>query len=353
MSRNITFSKAVHEAIDLCMARDNNVYLMGLGVPDPKGFFGTTIGLQEKYGKHRVLDMPTAENGMTGIAIGSAIAGMRPVMAHHRIEFAMLAFEQIMNQAANWYYMFGGQSSIPIVIRMLIGRGWGQGPQHSQSLQAMFAHVPGLKVVMPATPYDAKGLLIAAIEDNNPVIYLEHRWLHNILGNVPEEYYNTHIGKARIVRTGKDVTIIATSYMVLESLSAAASLAKDGIDVEVIDLRTIKPMDTTCILESASKTGRVVVTDLGWRSFGITSEIITQIVEQLWPKLKCPPRRITLPDIPTPCSPGLAKYYYPRAIDIVNNVRGMFSLSAQTEKEAGLYQEMPLDIPNKGFTGPF
>lgn len=353
MDRNITFYQAINEATDLCMAKDTAVYLMGLGAPDPNGFSGTTIGLQGKYGADRVLDMPTAENGMTGIAIGSALAGMRPIMAHHRIEFAMLAFEQIMNQAANWHYMFGGQSSIPIVIRMLIGRGWGQGPQHAQSLQAMFAHVPGLKVVMPATPRDAKGLLIAAIEDNNPVIYLEHRWLHNISGDVPEGYYRTPLGEAKIARAGNDVTIIATSHMVLEALSAADSLAKNGISAEVIDLRTIRPLDKTSIFESVSKTGRVIVADLGWRSFGITSEIITLIVEQLWEKVKCPPRRITLPDIPTPSTLGLAKYYYPRAIDIVNNIREMLGLPVQTETEAGLYQETPLDIPNKSFKGPF
>ena len=353
MNRNIKFSKAINEATDLCMEKDKNVYLMGLGVPDPTGFFGTTMGLQEKYGEHRVLDMPTAENGMTGIAIGTAFAGMRPIMAHHRIEFAMLAIEQIMNQAGNWHYMFGGQSSIPIVIRMLIGRGWGQGPQHSQCLHAMFAHHPGLKVVMPTTPHDAKGLLIAAVEDNNPVIFIEHRWLHNIFGNVPEGYYRTPIGKARIARTGKDVTIIATSYMVLESLLAANSLENNGIDAEIIDLRTIRPMDTDCILESVSKTGRVIVADLGWRSFGVASEIITLIAEKMWNTLKFRPQRITLPDIPTPCTPELAKYYYPRAIHIVNNVREMLGLSIQTETEAGLYQDIPLDIPNKEFAGPF
>lgn len=353
MSRNITLSKAINEATDICMERDKNVYLMGLGAPDLNGFSGTTVGLQEKYGADRVLDMPLAENGMTGVAIGSALAGRRPIMAHHRIEFAMLAFEQIMNQAANWRYMYGGQSSIPLVIRMLVGRGWGQGPQHSQSLQAMFAHEPGLKVVMPATPYDAKGLLIAAIEDNDPVIYLEHRWLHQTFGDVPEGYYRVSLGEAKIVRSGTDVTIIASSYMVLESLSAAHCLAKDGIDAEIIDLRTISPLDKTCILESVSRTGRAIVADLGWRSFGISSEVITVIVEQLWQKLKCHPRRVTLPDIPTPATRGLAKYYYPRAIQIVNSIREMFGLPIQTEIEAGLYQEMALDIPNKEYKGPF
>lgn len=353
MGRVLSLAKAIREAIDICMERDGNVYLMGLGAPDPNGFSGTTIGLQEKYGADRILDMPISENGMTGVAIGSALAGKRPIMAHHRIEFAMLALEQIINQAANWHYMFGGHSSIPLVIRMLIGRGWGQGPQHSQSLQALFAHAPGLKVVMPATPYDAKGLLIAAVEDNNPVVYLEHRWLHTVVGDVPDGYYTIPLGKARIIRSGRDVTIIASSYMVLEALAAARALAESGVDAEVVDLMTISPLDKACILESVAKTGRVLVADLGWRSFGITGEIVTVIVEEMWQALKCRPRRITLPDVPTPATPALSRHYYPRAIDIVNSVREMCGLPTQTEIDAGLCQEMPFDVPNKEFKGPF
>ena len=177
MNRELKFSQAINEAVDLCMAKDPAVYIMGLGVPDPKGIFGTTLGLQQKYGSKRVMDMPASENAMTGVAIGSALVGMKPIMTHQRMDFALLAIDQIVNQAANWHYMFGEQVNVPIVIRMIIGRGWGQGPQHSQSLQAWFAHVPGLKVVMPATAYDAKGLLIAGIEYNNPIIFIEHRWL--------------------------------------------------------------------------------------------------------------------------------------------------------------------------------
>src|ERR1700712_4498681 len=177
MARQRKFFEAVNEALDQCMTADPNVYVMGLGVPDPKGIFGTTLGLQAKHGAQRVMDMPTSENGMTGVAIGSALVGMRPVMVHQRFDFALLALEQIVNQAAKWSYLFAGQR-VPITIRLIVGRGWGQGPQHSQSLHAWLAHVPGLKVAMPATPSDAKGLLVAAIEDNNPVVVIEHRWLH-------------------------------------------------------------------------------------------------------------------------------------------------------------------------------
>ena len=261
MDREIKFDQAINEAIDQCMAEDPAVYIMGLGVPDPKGIFGSTLGLQQKYGSARVMDMPTSENGMTGVAIGSALVGMRPIMAHQRIDFALLAVEQIVNQAAKWHYMFGGQMNVPLVIRMIIGRGWGQGPQHSQSLHAWFAHVPGLKVVMPTTPYDAKGLLIASVEDNNPVIFIEHRWLYNIVGHVPEEVYRVPLGRARVARQGKDLTIAAISYMVLEALRAADMLAADGIHAEVIDIRSLKPLDDELILKSVRKTGHLIVVE--------------------------------------------------------------------------------------------
>jgi len=350
MNRNITFAQAINEATDQCMARDESVYLLGLGVPDPKGVFGTTSGLQEKYGNARVLDTPASENAMTGIALGSAIAGKRPVMVHQRVEFAMLALDQIINQAANWCYMFGGKSSVPLVLRMLVGRGWGQGPQHSQSLHAMFASIPGLKVLMPATPHDAKGLMAAAIEDNNPVIFLEHRWLHHISGNVPSDYYITPIGKARVARVGSDITIIAASYMVLEALAMADILSTEGIEVEVLDLRTIKPLDIDGILESVKKTGRALILDLGWKSFGLSSEIIALLIESIWADLKTPPFRITLPDVPTPSTPGLAQYYYPRAENMCNEVRKAFN---RPVKKVVYDKDFTFDQPNKNFKGPF
>lgn len=353
MSRQIRFSAAILEATDQCMARDPRVYVMGLGVTDPKGTFGTTLGLEAKYGHKRVMDIPTSENGMTGVAIGSALVGMRPIMTHQRVDFAILSLDQIINNAAKWHYMFGGRMRVPLVIRLMIGRGWGQGPQHSQSLEALFAHIPGLTVVVPSTAYDAKGLLIASIEDDNPVIFLEHRWLHDITGVVPPEIYTVPLGKARVAREGRDVTIVSTSYMTLEALRAGELLAADGIEAEVIDLRTIKPLDTELVLGSVRKTGRVVVADGDWRTLGLGAEIIALAAEHLHGLLKSSPRRIAWPDTPVPSSSFLASHYYPRAVHIVNAVRTMMMLPERTEAELGIEHHSPLDVPDLSFRGPF
>ncbi|MBI4317864.1 MAG: alpha-ketoacid dehydrogenase subunit beta [Chloroflexi bacterium] len=349
--RQLKFFQAINEAVDLCMAKDPAVYVMGLGVPDPKGIFGTTLGLQQKYGAARVLDMPTSENAMTGVAIGSALVGMRPIMTHQRIDFALLAIEQIVNQAANWHYMFGGSASVPLVIRMIVGRGWGQGPQHSQSLQAWFAHVPGLKVVMPTTAYDAKGLFISSIEDDNPVIFIEHRWLHNLTGLVPEGVYRVPLGTARVAREGRDLTIAATSFMTIESLQAAEMLATDGVSAEVVDIRSLKPMDDALILDSVRKTGRLLVADTGWKTAGFAAEIMARVVEEAFGDLKCPPRRVTLPDCPTPTTRALANHYYPRAIHIVEAARAMLGLGLDGHSAEDA--STPLDVPHLSFTGPF
>ncbi len=349
--RDLKFSDAIREATDLCMAKDPAVYVLGLGAPDPKGIFGTTLGLQKKYGEERVMDMPTSENGMTGVAIGSALAGMRPVMTHQRLDFALLSLEQIVNQAAKWHYMFGGKMKVPLVIRMIMGRGWGQGPQHSQSLHAWFAHVPGLKVVMPAFPYDAKGLLISSIEDNNPVIFLEHRWLHNILGRVPEGIYRVPIGAPQLIREGSDITFVAASYMSLEALKAAELLAKDGISAEVIDLRTLAPLDDTMILESIHKTGRLIAADIGWKTGGFGAGIISRVVEKRFQNLKCAPTLVASPDIPTPTSHALAKYYYPTAFNLVNAAKKMMGVSLS--KQAASPDSLILDVPDPSFKGPF
>jgi pyruvate dehydrogenase E1 component beta subunit len=290
---------------------------------------------------------------MTGIAIGSALVGMRPILTHQRVDFMLLSLDQIINNAAKWHYMFGGKMKVPIVIRLLVGRGWGQGPQHSQSLQALFAHIPGLNVVMPVTPYDAKGLLISSIEDNNPVIFIEHRWLHNVFGNVPKEIYRVPLGKAKIVRKGNDLTIISSSYMTLETLEAAEMLKKDGINAEVLDLRAIKPLDKNTIEESVRKTGRLIVVDGAWESFGVSAEILALAASSLFSSLKCAPKRITFPDLPTPTSWALTNYYYPKASDIVNTVRTMFDLSEQSGEQMGISRDIPLDVPDKKFTGPF
>ncbi len=353
MTREITYAQAVLEATVQCMEKDGNVYIMGLGVPDPKGIFGTTSGLEARFGSRRVLDMPVSENGMTGIAIGSALVGMRPIMTHQRVDFMLLSLDQIINNAAKWSYIFDGKMRVPLVIRLLVGRGWGQGPQHSQSLQALFAHIPGLKVVMPTTPYDAKGLFISAVEDDNPVIYIEHRWLHGIVGAVPEESYRIPLGTARTAREGKDLTIVSSSYMTLETMRAAQRLETDGIDAEVLDLRSIKPMDETAILKSVEKTGRLLVVDGGWRSFGVPAEVMAVVAEKAYRHLKSPPKRISFPDLPTPTSWALAGCYYPRAYNIANEVREMFGLSPMSEMEMGIRPDAPLDVPDQTFTGPF
>ncbi|MEI6260695.1 MAG: alpha-ketoacid dehydrogenase subunit beta [Deltaproteobacteria bacterium] len=353
MQRELTYAQAVLEATDQCMAVDPSVYIMGLGVTDPKGVFGTTLGLKEKHGDKRVLDMPVSENGMTGVAIGSALVGMRPIMTHQRIDFMLLALDQIINNAAKWHYMFGGKMKVPLTIRLLIGRGWGQGPQHSQSLQSLFTHIPGLKVVMPFTPYDAKGLLVSAIRDDNPVIYIEHRWLHNITGEVPEDIYTVPLGKAVIVKEGKDITIAASSHMVLETMKAANYLEKNGIASEIIDIRSLKPLDEETIIASVKKTGRLLVADDGYRTTGFAAEVVAMATEKAFDSLKTAPRRVTLPDLPTPTSPALANIYYPGMIGVINAVRAIFNLPEKTEEELGIKHDQPLDVPDKSFTGPF
>ena len=350
--RTLRGFEATREAIAQCMAEDDSVYVMGLGASDVTGTYGTTAGLATEFGDDRVFDMPTSENAMTGVAIGSAISGMRPIMAHQRIDFATLAMEQIVNQAAKWRYMFGEEARVPLVIRMVIGRGWGQGPQHSQSLQSWFAHVPGLKVVMPATPKDAKGLLISSIEDDDPVVFIEHRWIYTISGHVPERMYRVPIGKAQVLREGRDVTIVALSYMTFEALRAAEMLSAEGVRAGVVDVRTLRPLDTHTIVQAVRSTGRLIVADTSWKLGGFAGEIVATVAEEAHDCLVAAPRRITLPDSPSPTSPALSSDYYPRAVDIARNALEM--LDRSTDGLESMYRsEVPLDVPDMSFTGPF
>ncbi len=355
--RIITGAAAIREAIDQSMAKDQRVFIVGEGVPDPKGVFGTSTGLREKYGKERVWDMPVAENGMTGAVIGAAISGMRPILVHQRLDFALLSLDQIINNAAKWFYMFGGQQSVPLVIRMVIGHGWGQGAQHSQNLHALFAHIPGLKVVMPSQPADAKGLLISSIQDPNPVIFLEHRWIHNATGDVPKKMTAVPLGKANTVRRGSDITIVSSSYMALEAIRAADLLRKMGISAEVIDLRTISPLDEGAIFRSVKKTGRLMIVDSGWASGGIAGEIIARVATKHMDLLKEMPVRMCLPDMPTPSAPALTKYYYPNIETIMMSVCKMLKKdSAPVVKilsEDPALSAVPHDVPNSSYMGPF
>lgn len=303
------------------METDKTVFLIGQGVKSPWYVGNTAKGLIERFGPERIIDTPVSENAVTGAAIGAAIAGMRPIVVHPRIDFMMYALDPIINEAANWHYMFGGKSFVPVVIWGIINRGGEQGAQHSQALHALFAHIPGLKVVMPATPYDAKGLLISSIKDDNPVLYIDDRWLYRIEGNVPEEIYSVPIGKGMVRREGKDITLVSVSYMLIESMKAAEQLSKEGIDVEVIDIRSVKPLDKELIFESVRKTGRLAIADVGWKTCGFAAEISALVCENIFEHLKLPITRITLPDTPAPAGSALEKAYYPNSNNIVTAIQ--------------------------------
>ncbi len=315
--RRLNYSEAIFEATSELLESDPNVFVIGEGIDDSGGVFGTTKGLAERFGPQRVYDTPLAENAMTGIAIGAAIAGMRPILVHMRMDFTPLSMDQIINHAAKWHYMFGGKARVPLTIRGIIGRGWGSGAQHSQSLHPLFAHIPGLKVVMPATPYDAKGLLRSAVLDDNPVIVIEHRRLFDNAGHVPDGPYTVEIGKAVIRRAGTDVTIAALSHMNVEALTAAETLERDGISCEVIDLRSVKPLDSALVASSVRKTGRLIVAEPGWRDFAAGAEIIARVAEEAIDAFKAAPIRITLPECPTPAGPSLEEAFYPGSVEII------------------------------------
>ena len=351
-SRKISYIKAVNEALNQTMAADSKVLFYGLGATDPKRIFGSSDNLVESFGESRVFDMPTSENAMTGIGIGAALQGFKVVMTHQRLDFFLLAMDQLVNSAAKWHYMFGGQDSVPITIRLILGRGWGQGPTHSQSLQAWFAHIPGLKVVMPATAFDAKGLLIESINDPNPVVFMEHRWLHAQIGDVPEESYSLPLGKARLMNEGKDVTIVAMSYMSIEALHACRKLKEMGVHCDLIDLRSIAPMDWPTIFSSIEKTGRLLVLDTAQSSFSVASEIIARVTSERFSYLKTAPRKLATPDLPVPTSFGLSKEFYHDSFDIVETV---FELLEEKPKTLATRPPNPTphDVPGDWFKGPF
>ncbi|MBF0622422.1 MAG: dehydrogenase [Magnetococcales bacterium] len=354
--RRLPYSTALQEAMRQAMERDDRVMVIGEGVPDPMAIFRTTEGLQETFGAERVQDMPLAENGLTGACIGLALSGWRPIMTHQRIDFVLLALDQIINNAAKWFYMFDGQASVPIVIRLLIGRGWGQGPQHAQSLQALFGHIPGLKVVMPTTARDAKGMLLAAVDDPNPVIIIEHRWLYHLKGVVSEQPEPTPLEGAHVARSGTDITIAAFSHMTVDALWAAQILTEHGIEAEVIDMRAIRPLDSATVVKSVHTTGRLLVADTGWSTYGVSGELIARVCETGFSALKQPPRRVTLPDYPSPTAQSLTDDYFPDAETLIRAVLEMVDPEQHhSHEEIALkgHRPAPRDIPNREFNSPF
>lgn len=322
-TRKLSYAAAIREAFEQAMELDKNVFLMGQGINDKVGMFGATTDIYKKYGEDRVFDTPLAETGLTGVAVGAAMAGLRPVYCHNRPDFLMLSMDQLVNHASKYNYMSGGKCPIPLVVWAVTGKGWGSAAQHSQALQGLFIHIPGLKIAMPTTPYDAKGLMLQAIADNNPVLFLDHRQIYNQKGNVPEKMYKIPFGKGVIRKKGTDITILGISAMLPEALKAAEELEEMGVSAEVVDLRTIKPYDLQIIIDSVEKTKRLVIADTGWKTGGIAAEIATEVYKETFGILKAPIERVTLPDLPTPAAYTLEDAYYKDAKDIVQTVKAI------------------------------
>ncbi len=318
--RLLSYREALREALLQALKRDPGVFIMGEGIDDPGGIFGSTLNLHREFG-NKVFDTPIAENALTGFAVGAALTGMRPVLVHMRVDFLLLSFDQILNHAAKISYMSGGKSCVPLVIRAIIGRGWGSAAQHSQALHALFIHMPGVKVVIPSSAYDAKGLLLSSIADNNPVVFIEHRWLYDIKGYVPEREYLIPLGKGLIRKTGKDVTVLAISLMVAEAIKASEKLNRDGISMEIIDPRSLNPLDEKIIIDSVKKTGRLVMADPGWQKGGAAEIILGRLHNKIKPYLKSAVEIVALPDTPTPGSYELEKAFYKDSKDIIKAVK--------------------------------
>ena len=345
--RKITYCEALNEALTQEMERDQTIFVYGIGVPDHKRVFGSTAGLVEKFGPERCFDTPLSEDTMTGFGLGAAMNGLRPIHIHIRVDFLLLAMNQLANMLCGYTYVSGGTLKAPMVIRAVIGRGWGQGFQHSKSVYSVFAHLPGLKVVLPTTPRDAKGLLISAIRDDNPVIFIEHRWLYWQEGEVPEEPYAIPLGQPNVLCEGKDITVVATSWMNVEALKAAEILAKRGVGVEIVDPRTIAPFNDDIIIKSVQKTGRCIVADNDWLHCGFSAEVAARISEKCFGELRSPVWRIGFAPTPCPTVRHLENEFYPNAINIIRAIEKMLGLGP-----TDLSREEFYSYENK-FKGPF
>ena len=348
-----SFKDSISKALFFSMEKDKKMICFGLGTTDPKGVFGTTLGLEKKFGPKRVFDMPTSENAMTGVSIGAALNGIRSVVTHQRLDFFLLAMDQLINGASKYYYMYGSQLSVPITIRLIIGRGWGQGPTHSQNLQSWFSHIPGLKVVMPSSPEDAQNLLATSIFDPNPVIFLEHRWLHETEGSVDNEVKIETPIKSKIVKKGKDITIVTMSYMTIEAIHASNFLReKLNIHAEIVDLRSIKPIDWETIIISLKKTGRLLVVDSGFTTGSVAGEVIANLTINHFHLFKYPPIRLAMPDVPEPTSFALTKNFYIKAKDIASSVSKCILNNAVVVEQEFKNPKLH-DVPGDWFKGPF
>jgi len=345
--RYINYRGAIREALHQEMERDDSVFTYGIDVADHKRIFGTTDGLLEEFGAKRCFSTPLSEDAMTGFGLGAAINGLRPVHVHMRVDFLLLAMNQLANMVSSYHYGSGGTLSVPLVIRAIIGRGWGQAYQHSKSMHSVFAHIPGLKVVMPSTSHDAKGMLIAAIRDDNPVLFIEHRWLYDAQGEVDEDSYIVPLEGSSLLREGSNITVISTSWMNVEAIKAAEIMSKRGMSAEVIDARSISHFDVDMMAKSIIKTGRCVIADNDWLTCGFSAELIAQLTEKCFRYLKAPISRIGFEFTPCPCTRPLENAFYPNAINIVRGIEKQLDLS-----ETDLSGEDFYSYENK-FKGPF
>jgi len=336
--RILNSAEAALEATRLLLRHDPGFIVIGEGVPDPKACFGTTRGLKKKF-PDRVFDTPISENGMTGVCVGLALNGFRPLHIHMRADFLLYAMDQIVNNAAKWHSMFGGAKSVPMVIKAFIGKGWGSGHQHSQNLESMFAHVPGLKVVCPSNPKNTKGLMIAASRDPNPVLILEHRWIHHLKGEVPKGLYATQIGRAETVQVGSECLVITWGAMVSEAIRASKLIAP--MSVEILDLVSLRPIDEAAIVRATSRHRRVLILCESWGFCGIASELYSMIVRN---GFEGELSTMALPDCYPSSSPAITKEYYPNHVSIAERI----SMS----KIHGA-KDIPHDIPDMSFAGPF
>jgi pyruvate/2-oxoglutarate/acetoin dehydrogenase E1 component len=348
--RLLQYPAALCEAVEQEMTRDERVFLFGLDVDDHKGIQGSTSGLAETFGSDRVFGTPLSEDAMTGVAIGAAMAGMRPIHVHIRMDFLMLCMNQLINMAAKTHYMYGGQLKVPMVVRSMIGKSWGQGAQHSQGLHSMFMHVPGLKVVAPSNAHDAKGCMVAAIRDDNPVIFVEHRLLYNTEAYVPEDLFTVPFGQARICKPGDDITLVGISNMVLESLRAAELVAEVGINAEVIDPVSLVPLDIDTIVESAQRTGHLLVVDNAWTMCGASAEIVAAVAERQRPGESIQVSRMGFAPTTCPTTPFLEQAFYPNPMTIASKIHDMVQPGAPAWSPDPAQAELAYQMQ---FRGPF
>jgi len=346
-NRTLSYVDAIREATEIEMSRDEKVVMFGLDVDDPKGTFGTTKGLAEKFGADRCFGTPLAEDAMTGIAIGMSLAGYRPIHNHYRMDFAALAVNQLVNVAAKTHAMSGGVQNAPLVVRMLIGKSWGNGSQHTQSLYPLFMNIPGIKICAPTTPYDVKGCLEYAVRDNNPCIIVEHRMLYYSTGYVPEGELLVAPGKARITVPGNDITLVGISYQQIECIRAANYLADKGVSAEVIDPIWLNPLDLDTIEASVRKTGHLVVVDNAWTMCGAGAEIIASLVERLH-DIKWSAKRMGFAPTPCPTTPTLEDYFYPTGQTIAATAYNLINGSPQE-----WLPEPKAELKEVEFKGPF